>query len=227
MADPGILLMTGATGTVGTALLKPLRSIYPTIAAIGRRRPALLRGRDEFICADLGDVVGLDSACAHVTRLAGRGRLGGLILAAGVDSREGLHGLSGLAWNVCLTVNAYAPLRLLAAAVAHPGRRSPLPVVVWSSDVVGGSQPGTAVYAASKAALEEGARHAVADMGSTGAAVLIIRLPGIGVPMTRVDGRRPAAGGRGPDAVLMRAVAAAVAFVTAGRPQPCVEVWHA
>lgn len=227
MADPGVLVMTGATGTVGTALLKALRDSFPAVVTIGRRPPVPQRPADHFIHADLSGPDGLDAACAQVTSFAGRAPVGGLVLAAGVDSRAGLNSLTRPEWDRCLAVNAFAPLRLLAAATARRTGTAPLPVVVWSSDVAGGSQPETVVYAASKAALEESMRHAMADMGWPGAAVLLIRLPDIGVPMMRADGARPAGGGRVPDPVLGRAVDTAAAFLTTTRPQPGVELWHA
>lgn len=227
MADPGVLLMTGATGTVGTALLKLLRDSFPVVVAIGRRPPVVQRPADHFIRADLGDPDGLDAACAQVTRFAERAPVFGLVLAAGVDSRAGLNSLTRPEWDRCLAVNAFAPLRLLAAATARRTGTAPLPVVVWSSDVAGGSHPETMVYAASKAALEEGAQHAMADVGDPGLAVLVVRLSDVGVPMTRADGARPAGGGRVPDPALGRAVETAVAFLTTPRPRPGVELWHA
>ncbi len=90
-----------------------------------------------------------------------------------------------------MQVNAWAHVELLRAALtsrtsakfATNDQQNALPVVVVSSDVVGGSLPATLVYAATKAAVEETFRHAAADLAPPGIALLIVRLPDIGVPM--------------------------------------------
>ncbi len=96
--------------------------------------------------------------------------------------------------------------------------------MVISSDVIGRCLPATAVYAAAKAAAEEAFRHAIADAPDPGMALLLVRLPDIGVPMGAA--RLPAGAPRPePLPVLGAAAGAATRFITSPH-RACVEVWH-
>ena len=64
MGEAGMVVATGTTGTVGSALLAPLIAGCETLTAIGRRRPGQLRLGDHFIRADLSDPAELSTACA-------------------------------------------------------------------------------------------------------------------------------------------------------------------
>lgn len=217
--------MTGASGTVGSALLPRMAAAgVEQIVAIGRRQPTELRPSDSFLPADLADSGDLQNACATLESRPPADPvtpISGLVLAAGVDSRQGVQDLTHLEWSRCLWVNAYAGIRLLATVAQMPATGT-LPVVVWSSDVVATSEANTAVYAASKAALEVGIRHTTADLPAPGIAALLIRLPDIGVPMATSRGRqhRPSA-----SSALERAIKAATDFITTNHPRGHVEVW--
>ncbi len=180
---PGIVLMTGASGTVGTWLRDHfLPGWPPRLVTIGRTRPLRLRPDDYFERADLADPAATEFACR---RIATGPSVAALICAAGLDSRAGLHDLDQAAFTRCMQVNCLAHLHLLRAATASrpAAPTAPLAVVVISSDVIGQQTPATFVYAAAKAAAEEAFRHATADMPPPGAALLLVRLPDIGVPM--------------------------------------------
>jgi NAD(P)-dependent dehydrogenase (short-subunit alcohol dehydrogenase family) len=112
------------------------------------------------------------------------------VFAAGVDSNQGISDLDPAAFARAMQINCVAHLRLLGGVLAARQVGSdPLRVCMVSSDVVGRPTARTAVYAASKAALEEALRHVTADIPM---ALLLIRLPYIGQPM-----RECAEGGAG------------------------------
>jgi NAD(P)-dependent dehydrogenase (short-subunit alcohol dehydrogenase family) len=216
MVDKGALLVTGGSGTVGTALLPPLMRRFTHIVSVGRQRPIALRNTDRFLRADLASPSGIEAACIQLA-----GPIGGVVLAAGVDSRASLGALTTAELETCMRVNCLAQLRLLGVATAlHTGSR-PLPLVVISSDVVGQRLPGTVAYAASKAALEEGVRHALTD--NSALTVLIVRLGDIGVPMIQVNGTRPAHRAA-PSDTLEDVIQRASAFLTDPPPPLTLEV---
>lgn len=228
MDEPGTVLMTGASGTVGTCLRDHLIRGWPCrLVAIGRTRPSSLRPGDHFERADLADPAATDLACQ---RIAAGPPVAALICAAGLDSRARLRDLNDAAFTRCMQVNCLAHLHLLGAATASrpPAPAAPLPVVVISSDVIGQQAPATLLYAAAKAAAEEAFRHATADLASPGAALLLVRLPDIGVPM-RATTPGPPPPPRIPESrplpVLSTAVAAITGFLRHARAG--VTVWHA
>ena len=228
---PGALLLTGASGTFGTALLHTLR--WPgEVAALGRTRPRHGTGGGggrpvRFLPVDLADA---EAVAQLGQRLAAGPPVGALVCAAGLDARARLVEFNAHAAAACMQVNTWAHVHLLHAAVISraPGAaRTALPVVLVSSDVVGAATPGTLVYAATKAAAEEAFRHATADAAPPGIALLIVRLPDIGVHMRAAapgPPPPPRAGGA-PLPVLAAAVEAISSFLTTR--QQTVEVWHA
>ncbi|MFI0350959.1 SDR family NAD(P)-dependent oxidoreductase [Actinomadura sp. 9N407] len=229
--EQGALLLTGASGTVGTALLRALAPVWPgELVALGRTCPwPRAAPTRRFVPADLGD----PAAVARVGRRLAKGPpIGALVCAAGMDARASLHGIDIQAAATCAQVNCWAHLQLLDAATQtrrQPGASAgPLPTVLVSSDVIGDAQPATLIYAAAKAAAEEAFRHAAADTAPPGIAVLILRLPDIGVPMRAATPGPPPPPrtGRPPHLALAAAAATTAAFVTSAH-LPTVEVWHA
>ena len=213
----GVTVVTGASGTVGGAARALIGGAH---LVIGRHRPPGLREPDLFVRADLAHGRGIRSACRAMARLGAGGRpVRGLLLSAGVDDRTPADGLATASWEPCLRVNAIAPLRLTAEAARYPRNGPVLPVVVVSSDVVTTPQPGTVVYGASKAALENGMRHAATELPI---AVLLLRLPDIGVLMGGRARARPAE----PAPVLNVALRAARHHLDAPPPHAGVQVWE-
>jgi NAD(P)-dependent dehydrogenase (short-subunit alcohol dehydrogenase family) len=219
--------MTGASGTVGTWLRDHFPPGQPPrLVTIGRTRPLRLRPDDHFEQADLANPVATGLTCR---RIAAGPPIAALICAAGLDSRSALRDLDHAAFTRCLQVNCLSHLHLLRAALASrpAAPEAALPVVVISSDVIWQQTPATLVYAAAKAAAEEAFRHATADMPPPGAALLLVRLPDIGVPMRAVTpGPQPpprTPGGQ-PLPVLSTAMQAITGFLRQARAG--VTVWH-
>ncbi|MFI0425140.1 SDR family NAD(P)-dependent oxidoreductase [Spongiactinospora sp. 9N601] len=234
MADPAprTLVLSGASGTVGTALLHTLAPRWPgDLLALGRTSPWAPVSRPmRFTPVDLADT----TAVAEVSeRIASRPAVSALVCAAGVDARASLQTFDVSAARTCAQVNAWANVQLLHAALASQANasiapRAALPVVLVSTDVIGISMPATLVYAAAKAAAEEAFRHAYADADPPGIALLIVRLPDIGLPMrSAVPGPPPpACRDHPPRPALSAAVDAITTFLLTPRPAT-VEAWHA
>ncbi|HEV2637223.1 MAG TPA: SDR family NAD(P)-dependent oxidoreductase [Actinocrinis sp.] len=178
MPERGTLLIAGASGTVGTALLRQLLPLWAgPVIAVGRRPPALRV--TEFLCTDLGHQSDLGAACERI-RASSAKPISAVVLAAGIDNRSTIMTFEPGDMENCFRINATSQLYLLASAV---DARTPIRVVAISSDVVGKPTPGTMIYGASKAALEEGIRHATVDHPHGSLTALLVRLPYIGVPM--------------------------------------------
>jgi NAD(P)-dependent dehydrogenase (short-subunit alcohol dehydrogenase family) len=228
MTEPCTSVITGATGTVGRCLTRHLAGSWPgRLCMAGRTRPGLMRAGDTFTECDLADPVATGRAGVHI---AAASPVTGLICCAGLDSRAGLPDLDVTAFTACMQVNCLAYLQLFRALVAaRPATAIVFAVVVISNDVIGRCMPATAAYAAAKAAAEEAFRHATADAPEPGIALLLVRLPDIGVPMRaavpapQLPARSP---GQYPLPVLDAAAEAITQFVTS-QERACVEVWHA
>jgi NAD(P)-dependent dehydrogenase (short-subunit alcohol dehydrogenase family) len=221
-------LLTGASGTVGTALIHTLAPTWPgDLHAFGRTRPHTGEHYPiRFAAADLGDPGAVEELCADI---AAGTPVGGLVCAAGLDARARLGEFSPAEAAMCMQVNAWAHLQLLRAAlISRPNTAATaLPVAVISSDVVGAAAPGTLVYAAAKAAVEDAFRHAMADAAPPGIALMIVRLPDIGIPMRAATGPPPPPrSGNPPLPVLALAINAIASFLTT-RQHKIVKVWHA
>jgi short-subunit dehydrogenase len=181
------VLLTGASGTVGSHLAIAIRRAEHSLVTVGRQPPTAVQ-QLEHLRVDLAEAADIERARQ---RLASRSAMiDAAVLAAGVDSHQGIRDLDPAAFTRAIQINCLAHLRLLGGVLSTlPAGSEPLRVCMVSSDVVGRPTARTAVYAASKAALEEALRHATADHPI---ALLLIRLPYIGQPM-----RERAEGGAG------------------------------
>jgi NAD(P)-dependent dehydrogenase (short-subunit alcohol dehydrogenase family) len=222
MTDPGNIIIRNSRPPPG----RPPRRRLARPAVRRRPVPPAWWPGDTFTACDLADPAATARAA---DRLAAGPPVTGLLCAAGLDSRAGLQDLD-VAFTACMQVNCLAHLQLLRAALAaRPAAATAFRAVVISSDVIGQRMPGTAAYAAAKAAAEEAFTHASCDVQEPGIAVLIVRLPYIGVPMRaaapgpppppRTPGQRPL--------LALAEVADAVTEFLAAVQQPRVEVRHA
>ena len=218
MSEHGALMVTGASGTVGTVLLRAATSGWAgPVMAIGRRRPDA--AVEHFVDADLADPAATDRACTTVAAV--QPPVTGLVLAAGVDCRSTLAALTEAELQRAFAVNCASALRLLTAAVSATDA-TVLRAVVVSSDVVDQPQAGTLVYAATKAALDVAVQHASLD--DSRLRVLLVRLPALGTPMIDVQDRRSAIS-RPPLPLLDEAAAAVADFLLGDKATDPVRIW--
>ncbi|WP_198042729.1 SDR family NAD(P)-dependent oxidoreductase [Actinoalloteichus fjordicus] len=177
------MLVTGATGVVGRAILSTLwtRTSLST-TTVGRRAPSGMREKDEHHHVDLADSNEVEQVCVLIGRAPAAFQA--VVFAAGVDSRQGAIDVDPAVFDQVMRVNCRSHLQILRAILSRREMDSPpLPVIAVSSDVVSDRQARTAVYAASKAALEEALRHAAADAALH---VVLVRLAALEVPMAEI-----------------------------------------
>lgn len=193
-----VIVATGVGGGVGARLVPRIFPRFDESVVIGRTQTKHLENVDRFIAADLATGEGLSSAIQEFPS-----EVDALLLFAGIDSRTAFLDLDIEEFHSCMMVNCLSSLRIFGA-LARKERQKPLQVVVASSDVVGKSCPRSSLYALSKAALEEGFRHALSEIRQT--TVVILRLPDLGVPMAQPDGSRIASMGQREHPVLTTAI---------------------
>jgi len=210
----GPVLVTGAAGAIGRAVVQRLR-----------RDGRAVRGTDRGGCPDGLDVerwaagdIATAQGRAAIAALADR-PLGGFVHCAGVFHTGGLGTLDEAAWDQVFAINAKGPLLLfqdIAGAMA-PGSAA---VFVASVAALRGT-PDHLLYAASKAALRNVAASLALALAGRGIRVNCL-CPGlIDTPMT--DGANAAlAARRGVDVAAIAAERAAA--IPAGRPGTPEEV---
>jgi NAD(P)-dependent dehydrogenase (short-subunit alcohol dehydrogenase family) len=215
------VLLTGATGTVGSAIRSDLLKTSDFTVVTAGRRPPFAPGRQQrHVRIDLADPGATDDAARQLAAVP----FAAAVLAAGIDSRQGLADMEPAVFNRVMQVNCLSQLQLIRH-LAAPGEaaRGSFTVVAVSSDVVGHAQPASAVYAASKAALEEALRHAAHDIVLR---LLLIRLPYIGVEMAETGETGITARSASPVPTLAReAATATLRFLNRPGNERCAEVW--
>jgi NADP-dependent 3-hydroxy acid dehydrogenase YdfG len=179
-------LVTGATSGIGRAIGGALAGAGFRVHAIGRDRGRLASLRDEagpdrivVHTADLAD----DAALAAVAdEVAGEGRLGVLVHAAGVHVHQRLEDASLADFDAVIRTNLRAPFeltrRLLPALVAAQGE-----VVFVNSSVGIRSGPGIAAYGASKHAMRALADSLRDEVNPSGVRVLSLYVGRTATPM--------------------------------------------
>lgn len=173
------LLITGASGTVGGVLLERLSPLVGWVIAVGRRSPSQLPQHGVHLEVDLGrqeEVTALDGSLRRYPTIDT------IVLCAGVDSGAGVTGLISPEFLRSFQINCTSHICLVEGLLRKQQVKR-LKVVVLSTSLLNRPEPESAVYAVSKAALEEAVRClAVEDSGSALRAIMV-RLPYIGVPM--------------------------------------------
>lgn len=148
------ILVVGATGALGGALVDRLSAAGSRLAVTGRRDTALATvaertGAEEAFPLDLVDV----DACAEVVRAAAQ-RLGGLdavVVASGVAAFGSARDEADAVVEELFAVNTLGPMAVVRAAVPllAPGGA----VVVLTAVLADVPTAGMAAYSASKAAI--------------------------------------------------------------------------
>jgi len=210
---PGLVLVTGAAGGIGGAIVARLAAAGVEVVATDLRIPPGPR-HGRWVAADLADDAGRAAVAAAVPE-----GLGGIVHAAGLLDPGPWDMVGAEAAARILAVNVVAPL-LLVQALA--GRLEPGGAVVFLGSVAGArAAPDTAVYAASKAALRNLAGTLAVALAPRGVRVNTLAPGLIDTPLTAgLDIRLAAARGQTPAAVA----AARAAAVPAGRAGTAEEV---
>jgi NAD(P)-dependent dehydrogenase (short-subunit alcohol dehydrogenase family) len=150
------LLVTGATGAVGRALVARLRQLQRPVLAAARNAEALQAlaqetGAVPLPCGDLSDPA---AAAALVNDLALHGPLAGWAHAVGSSLIRPLHLTSDADAQLCFNVNYWSAHHLLKALLPQQLPHKAGMAIVWFGSVVANRGfPNHEVIAAAKAAL--------------------------------------------------------------------------
>lgn len=188
------ILITGASGTLGSELLKRLRPTGHEVWTVGRRPCS---GIARHLVADLGDTGSVERLCSLLAELPA---VDVAVLCAAVDSELDTSNLSAAAFRQAMAVNCLSQLQMLGC-LRTAASDCPLRVVAASTRVLERRSARSALYAMTKAAFETGLMFAALDPGRA-VEVHVRRLPFLGVPMRNLvelpgkapqqsDGARP------------------------------------
>jgi 2,3-dihydro-2,3-dihydroxybenzoate dehydrogenase len=154
-----IVLVTGAAGGIGEAVVRVLAERGATVAAVDRDKPRLdevvehlrIRSLDVWAFpADVTDGAEVDATVAAVERLLGP--LDGLVNAAGVLRLGSARELTDEQWEHTFAVNATGVFHMSRAVVNRMVPRSSGAIVTVASNAAGTPRVDMSAYAASKAA---------------------------------------------------------------------------
>ncbi|MFD3475948.1 SDR family NAD(P)-dependent oxidoreductase [Streptomyces sp. NPDC058695] len=192
--DGARILVPGATGELGSALVRCLHDRGAVLHLAGRDEAALRRLRDQLPGARTStfDAYELD-ACAALTRRAVEqmGRLDAVVTCIGVPAFGPAHHISDAVAEHLMIVNAQAPIAFLRAALPlmEPGG-----VLAALTGVVAGNPPAhMADYAAAKAALAAWLEAVGKEQRRRHITVIDLRLPHVntGFANRAIAGRPP------------------------------------
>ena len=138
------LLITGATGGLGTEVVQQLRDEYDVVA-LYRSKPTDLDVRG--VQADLGDSASVRAAIQSI------GTPYGLVHLAGGFAMGSLAETSDETWAQMLGLNLTAAFVAIRETLAVMDRNAPGRIIVISSDAARTKPPGMAAYTVSKSAL--------------------------------------------------------------------------
>lgn len=177
MTDGGVLL-TGATGAIGSAVLAALRARGRTVIAVSRRGVGADPGVED-LRADLADPEGLET----VARRAAAADVDAVVNVAGITGpRVPAWEATAHEWDVMSAVNVRPVISVCRAAAAGWIARG------HAGSIVNMSSPGAvrahrhrAVYDASRAAVEAYTRALAVDLGPHGIRANAIRPAAVGL----------------------------------------------
>lgn len=178
-----LVLVTGATGPLGHAMVRAFLALGAHVAAAARRRTMLddLRvamgasDRLDTCEADVTDPLRVEALLSALER--GTGPLHGVVQCVGAFASARIADTSDDVWRRLATSNLDASFWVLRGALRRMIPRGNGRVVLVSS--MGALRPsaGVAAYGAAKAALLHLAEAAAAETGGTGVTVNVV-LPG-------------------------------------------------
>lgn len=169
------VLVTGATGGIGVALVDAFAAAGATLVITGRREAVLAdlarRHAATVVVADLATDEGLDAVVTASLRVD-------MVVAnAALPASGTLESLSGDDIDRALAVNLRAPIRLAAALTPGMVARGRGHVVVVSSLSGIAASPASSLYSATKFGLRGFAHGLRQDLHGTGVGVSVL-LPG-------------------------------------------------
>lgn len=207
--DSATVLVTGATGGIGRALVEAFSVAGARLVVSGRRADALdevaARCGGRAVSADLADPAGLERLCGEAEGVDV------LVANAGLPASGRLEGFDPTELDRCIDVNLRAPIHLARAAVPAMLARGRGHVVLVSSLAGVATAPESSLYAATKFGLRGFGLALRQDLAGSGVGVSVL-LPGFvrDAGMFAESGATlpPGVGTRSPQEVAAAAVSA-------------------
>jgi glucose 1-dehydrogenase/3-oxoacyl-[acyl-carrier protein] reductase len=174
--DRMVVVVTGANGGLGAAIVEVLAARGATMVAHLRQAGSTPDGAASTVTADLGDPSAAELIMAET--MSAHGRIDGLVNCAGVQPVVPFAAISDEQWQHMLDINLSAAHRLTQHAAALMKNHGGGSIVHIAS--IEGSRPavGHAHYAVSKAGLIMHAKAAALELGPIGVRVNAIS-PGL------------------------------------------------
>ncbi len=192
--DGSVALITGATSGLGAVVAAELLAEGAHVAFVGRDESALSRAVRDHPGSALAVAADVTSA-ADVERAVGEtvDRFGGLDLlvnAAGTVRRGALDQLPEADWDLVFETNVKSCFLLLKHAIPAMRERGGGAVVNVSSVLGQAANPGTAAYAASKAAVIALTKAAALDHVGEGIRINCVAPGTMATPMLEASARQ-------------------------------------
>lgn len=192
------VLVTGAAGGIGSAIVERLATEGARVVGTDRRSPPGPSAAELFLLADAVREEEVDDAVAQAARALGG--LDGLVSAAGVEAHGPTHELGVQEFRAVLEANLVSTFLVLRAAlrlmVPSGGGR----IVTLGSTASVRAAPGLAAYAASKGGVLALTRAVAVEYARAGIRANCLCPGGTRTPLlAAID-----AGRAGPDAFLAR-----------------------
>ncbi len=190
----GTVIVTGATRGIGRAAVEAILAQGGRVVAVARDEDALRTlakadpSRVRAVAADLADLDGLEAVARRA--IDAFGRVDGLVNCAGIAIYEEVGAIGLASIDAQLRVNLVAPL-LLSQSVAEHLRGRGGAIVNVSSTLSERVATSTAVYAATKAALNALTRALALELAPVGVRVNAVLPGGVDTDMLRAPRLRP------------------------------------
>ncbi|MDR1362128.1 MAG: 3-oxoacyl-[acyl-carrier-protein] reductase [Holosporaceae bacterium] len=182
-----VALVTGASGAIGSAIVKTLHKMGATVAASGTRMDALeiladeLAERIHIFGCDLRSSDAVEELVPAVIKICGH--LDILVNNAGITRDDLLMRMGDDSWNDVMSVNLEAPFRLMRAACRNMVKSRWGRIVNISSIVGAVGNAGQTNYSATKSGLFGLSKSAALELASRNITVNCIAPGFIASPM--------------------------------------------
>ncbi len=197
-------IVTGGGSGIGRAIAEELASRGFALTLVGRREDALRETAERIAARRSGSVVrsvSLDVAEPEghgevvADHIGAFGGLDGLVVSSGVYRSEEILELSASDWGRVFATNFEGTRRMAEAVLPGMLARGSGRIVLIGSVVAAQSEPGSAAYSASKAAVHALARSIAVEYGARGISVNTIAPGWVNTAMASDDIVRIGPGG--------------------------------
>jgi len=169
------ILVTGGTKSMGTAVVKRLRSAGATVFTTARSKPDDLQDEEDFIAADLATMAGIEAVAEAATRRLGKIDAIVHVVGASTTPAGGFVAASHQDWEDAFAVNLYPAVgldRLLVPAMIERG--SGVVLHITSIQRALPLHDATLPYASAKAALSTYSKGLSKELGPKGIRVVSV-----------------------------------------------------